>query len=205
MKVITLACLLIAAAVQAAQVKVARYLGPVDPVQEYWDHEAWGGGSRFYGNMEFSAKDMDILSEKIQKTLAAAGAKLTNVNTYKPEPAQVQQRQRARRSFTFRVPAEHAEEVAAKLSALAPLESYNFNAQQNGLSSDPAKEIQERINSLNVEMEQNREVLKSMPIARALCDAKLSRLKRAQASLGDDAQLNVSVTQADVGNPGTQH
>ena len=80
MKGIALACLFVAAAVQAAPVKVAHYLGPKDPVQEYWDREVSGGSFRFYGNIEFSAKDMDALSETIQKMLAAAGAKLTSAN-----------------------------------------------------------------------------------------------------------------------------
>ena len=198
MKSIALAYLFVAAAVQAAPMKMANNIGPKDPVQQYWENEGWGGGFRFYGNIEYSAKDMDALSEKVQKTMTAAGAKLTNVNTMKPEQQQVPQRPRARRKFMFKVPVDRVEEITAKLSELAPLDSYNVNSPQKGMMPDPAKEIQERLDALNAEMEQNKEALKGMPIARALYGAKIDRLKRAQDSLGDDAQLSVSVTQAEV-------
>jgi hypothetical protein len=201
MNKITLVCLMLAASAQAASAQVAKaaahYVGQRDPFQDYWEREAWAG-TRYYGNIEFSAKDMDELSEKVQKLLGASGAKLISVNTFKPEAPQIQQRQRARRTFGYKIPAERGEEIAKKLSALAPVDSYNVNSQMKG-QPNPAQEVKERIDALEAEMEQNKEALKNMPIARALYASKLERLKRTQESSGDpdEMQFNISVTQAD--------
>lgn len=197
MKKTTIVCLMLAASAQAASVKMAHHVGQRDPLQDYWEREAWAS-SRYCGNIEYSAKDMDDLSEKIQKLLGTAGAKLVNVNTFKPETSQIPQRQRARRSFNFKMPAGRVEEIAKKLNALAPVDSYNLNPEPRG-QMNPAQEIKERIAALEAEMDQNKEALKNMPIARALYASKLDRLKRAQENVAgsDEVQFGVSVTQAD--------
>lgn len=198
----TVVCLLLATAAQTASaqmtaVKRAQLVVQRDPVQDYWDREGWAS-SRYYGNIEYSSKDMDALSEKLQKLLGAAGAKLSSVNTFKPESAQAANRQRARRNFSYKMSPERIDEITKKLSALAPVDSYNVNFMQKS-QTNPAREIQERIDALSAEMEANKEALKNMPVARALYASKLERLKRAQESLGDSEELlfNISVTQDD--------
>jgi len=201
---IIFACLTLAAsgrpaAAQVIAMKTAYMAGSVtrDPVQDYWEREGWAN-MRYFGNIEYSAKDMDELSEKVQKLLGAAGARLVNVNTFKPEANQTAQRQRARRNLSYKIPSARAEEIAKKLSALAPVDFFNINSQQKA-PANPAQDIKERLDALNAEMEQNKEALKNMPIARALYASKLERLKRAQENISelDEVQFNVSVTQAD--------
>lgn len=194
-----LICVMLAAAAQAASaqmasVKTARFVGSHDAAQDYWVRENWAN-SRYYGNIVFSSKDLDGLSEKVQKLLGAAGAKLTSVNTFKPETAQTPQRQRPYRNFGYKVPADRIDEVAKRLAALAPVDSYNVNSMHKGQPS-PAREVQERIDALSAEMEANKGALKNMPIARALYASKLDRLKRALENLGDaeDMMFNISVT-----------
>ena len=186
-----------AASAQMASVKTARFVGSHDAAQDYWDRESWAN-SRYYGNIVFSSKDLDGLSEKVQKLLGAAGATLTSVNTFKPETTQTPQRQRAHRNFGYKVPADRIDEVAKKLAALAPVDSYSVNTMHKGQPS-PAREVQERIDALSAELEANKEALKKMPIARALYASKLDRLKRALENLGDaeDMMFNISVTMDD--------
>lgn len=198
----TIVCLLLLTAAQGATaqeaaVKRARFVAPRDPVQDYWDREGWAS-SRYYGNIDYSSKEMDALSEKIQKLLGAAGAKLASVSTFRPEPAHAPQRQRARRNFSYKIPAERIEEVTKKLSALAPVDTYNGNFIQNSPAS-PAREIQERVDAITAEMAANKEALKNMPVALALYASKLERLRRAQENLGESDELlfNISVVQDD--------
>jgi len=93
---------------------------------------------------------------------------------------------------------DRIDEVAKKLAALAPVDSYSVNTMHKGQPS-PAREVRERIDALSAEMEANKEALKKMPIARALYASKLDRLKRALENLGDaeDMMFNISVTMDD--------
>lgn len=205
MRTLAAMCLLSLLAADLAAMPT-RAAAPRDPLEAYWEREGFAPRNRWFGNVELSAKDVDELSLKIQKAMAAEGAKLTNVNTFDPD-LQMRQpgqpRMPERRNFTYQVPPARAQAIADKIAALGSLQAYNVNANTNQMEPDvdPAAELKERIDAINAEMAAHADALKDMPIARTLYALKLERLKRAQASMEDNGTLQLTVGVVERGGP----
>jgi len=180
----------------AVATKVATKVATLkDPVQAYWDQENFFMVPRSYGSIEFKADNVDELSAKIQKVMSTQGALLTSVSTSDAGQVQGQTRSLARRSMSFRVAVDHSEAAIGKIQALGTIQSYNFSKPQKGQwNGNGRQDVQERLSALSAEMEQNKEALQGMPIARALYASKIERLKRfLDANNEDDDEMTVSV------------
>jgi hypothetical protein len=135
-----------------------------------WDREYGSGQSasvRYF--IHLKTADLDGIHEDIKRILSSVGADGRNSQTGRPSA----------RQYSYVVPIDRAEAIAKKLTALGDLQEYSQNRQT---PKDILKQLGERIEALENEIEGNTKALEKMPIARYFLTKKLDSYKRSKAA-----------------------
>ncbi|UPT73672.1 MAG: hypothetical protein M0D55_17740 [Elusimicrobiota bacterium] len=171
----------------------------------YWDREVgiFGGRSATTYNISLAVEDPAKTRAVIESVLRAAEGKLTSfsdqtaVNQMSGADYGGMARMRPAYNLGYLLPEVKSGPAARKLLGLGRLISYNA---QSPFKNPQMKELDERIDWIEKEMKSSAGALKSMPVSRALLDAKLKRLKAirdgARATLGF-ASVTVQIMRED--------
>lgn len=175
MKTLSLLALLLAAPAVAQKSPLE-----ADYPDGYWDREIvnYGRQGENY-NVTVAAEDPQAARAAAESILKAAGGKLLSFNDMTAHMAgmgmdQSMMRMRAAYSMSYRLPDSKAAAATKKLMELGRLTQYSTGSPY-GVSQ--TKEADERVAKIEKEKKDNAAALKTMPIARALLESKLKRLR----------------------------
>ena len=164
----------------------------------YWDREIvnYGRQGENY-NLTLATEDPAAARGAAEGILKAAGGKLLSFNDMSSfasgmgggmDPSMM--RMRAAYSMSYRVPDTKAAATAKKLMELGRLTQYSTGSPYGVTQT---KEADERVAKIEKEKKDNATALKTMPIARALLESKLKRL-RGVLDGAKDSQGTATVT-----------
>ena len=159
----------------------------------YWDKETvfYGNAVTTY-NISLAVKEPASLRSQVEAICKTANAALVGFSDQTPSLAvalpyartspeyAVMSRNRVAYSLTYKLPVPKAEELARQLLKLGRLISYTTNTPYG---NPQTRELEDKIQWIEREEKDSATALKTMPVSRALLDAKLKALKQTNDSI----------------------
>ena len=165
----------------------------------YWDQDfgAYGGRAMTVYTLSVAVENPAAARTAVEAALSAAGGKLTAFSDQSQAAYggnEYSQAMRARPIYTigYQFQGGKAGAVARRLITNGRLIAYSVQAPYQ---ASQRKEIEDRIEWIEKEKLRGGEALKSMPVARAMLESKLKKLKAAlEMAKSSDGLESVSVT-----------
>lgn len=183
----------------ALAASAAPSVSEADFASGYWDQEYAGHGVRTMTVYALSivVEDPAKARAAVEALLSGAGGKLTSFSDQSlayanADYAAMGMRARPVYALSYQFTGGKAAPVARKLISTGRLLNYNVQAPYQAAQR---KDIEERIAWIEKERSGSAEALKSMPVSRAMLEAKLKRLKAAlEAAKGSEGLESVTVS-----------